>query len=208
MSYTLIVAEKPAAAEKIAYALGKKVSEKKVGKVRYYETSVNGDELVVAPAVGHLFGLAPKEKARKYPIFDLEWKPLYLTNKKADFSKAYADNIEKLAKKADKFIIATDYDNEGEVIGLNILRFLCKKDDAKRMKFSTLTASDLREAYDNILPSLAWGQAEAGEARHYLDWIWGINLSQAAMQALLKVSKFRKILSIGRVQGPSLALLG
>lgn len=169
MSYTLIIAEKPAAAEKIAYALGK-TTVKKIGKISYFQTQSNGDTLVVVSAVGHLFGLSAAKKG-KYPIFDLEWKPLWKTSKKADFSKAYADVIEKLAKDADRFIVATDYDIEGEVIGLNVIRYLCKQEDAKRMKFSTLTVSDLREAYDELLPSLDWGQANAGEARHYLDWI-------------------------------------
>jgi len=204
MSYTLIIAEKPAAAQKIAYALGK-TEVKRAGKVSYFKTQSNGDTLIVVSAVGHLFGLAAKEKG-KYPIFDLEWKPLWKTNKKAAFSKPYAETIEKLAAEAEKFIVATDYDTEGEVIGLNALRFLCHKQDAMRMKFSTLTASDLKQAYDEILPTLDWGQAGAGEARHYLDWIWGINLSHAAMAALMEVS-FRKTLSIGRVQGPALAFL-
>ncbi len=204
MPYTLIIAEKPAAAEKIAYALGKTVA-KKVGKISYYQTQSNGDTLVVVSAVGHLFGLAAVKKG-KYPIFDLEWKPLWKTSKTSAFSKQYADVIEKLAVDADRFIVATDYDIEGEVIGLNAIRFLCGQKDAKRMKFSTLTVSDLREAYDELLPSLDWGQANAGEARHYLDWIWGINLSQAIMSALAEVS-YRKTLSIGRVQGPALAFL-
>ena len=205
MSKILVIAEKPNAAEKIAYALGK-TQAKREGKVRYYVTSSNGDTLIVAPLVGHLFSLGPKTKS-KYPTFDLEWKPIWEVSKKSDYAKPYAKLIEKLAKEVDRFIIASDFDNEGELLGLNALRFLCKKEDAKRMKFSTLTASDLKESYENILPSLDWGQAEAGEARHYLDWIWGINLSQAAMQALLKATKFRKILSIGRVQGPALAFL-
>ncbi|MEM2874385.1 MAG: DNA topoisomerase, partial [Candidatus Nanoarchaeia archaeon] len=204
MSTTLIVAEKPSAAQKIAYALGK-TEVKREGKVHYFHTKVNGEELIVVPAVGHLFGLAPKVRG-KYPIFDLEWKPIWEVSKKAAFSKPYAKLIEKLAKSADKFIIACDFDIEGEVIGLNVLRYLCHQKDAKRMKFSTLTAPDLREAYDNVLPSIAWGQAEAGEARHYLDWIWGVNLSQAAMAALMEQG-IRKTLSIGRVQGPALALL-
>jgi len=207
MSKILVIAEKPNAAEKIAYALGK-AQAKREGNVRYYVAQANGDTLTVAPLVGHLFSLGPKAKVKgKYPIFDLEWKPIWEVSKKSDYAKPYAKLIEKLAKESEKFIIASDFDNEGELLGLNALRFLCKKEDAKRMKFSTLTATDLKESYENILPSLAWGQAEAGEARHYLDWIWGINLSQAAMQALLKATKFRKILSIGRVQGPALAFL-
>lgn len=199
----LILAEKPAAAEKIAVALGKSI-RKSAGKVSYFE--IPEKKIIVASAVGHLFGLAQKEKSWKYPIFDLEWKPTYETEK-ASFTKPYLENIRKLAAKADDFVVACDYDIEGEVIGLNIIRFLCNQKDAKRMKFSTLTTEDLREAYRNISPTLDWGQAEAGETRHWLDWWWGVNLSKAATDALYLQSHKYQTLSIGRVQGPSLAIL-
>ncbi len=204
MANILIIAEKPAAAQKIAFALGKTKIERK-GKVRYFVSESNSDKLIVVSAVGHLFTLAPKNKT-EFPIFDLEWKPIWLVSKKSSFAKQYADLIESLAKEADKFILACDYDVEGEVIGLNVLRFLCHRSDAQRMRFSTLTPIDLRSAYENVLPTLDWGQADAGETRHYLDWLWGINLSRAIMRALESAKK-RSILSIGRVQGPALAIL-
>jgi DNA topoisomerase I len=71
------------------------------------------------------------------------------------------------------------------------------------MKFSTLTKPDLVESYNKKSKSLDWGQAYAGEARHFLDWMYGINLSRALMLALKSVGQF-KIMSSGRVQGPSL----
>jgi len=75
------------------------------------------------------------------------------------------------------------------------------------MKFSTLTAGDLKDAYANLLPHLEWGQAEAGETRHWLDWWYGINLSRAASDALNAATHSFTALSIGRVQGPSLKIL-
>jgi len=74
------------------------------------------------------------------------------------------------------------------------------------MKFSTLTPKELNEAYENKNSHLNWGQAVAGESRHYLDWFYGINLSRALMNAIKTTGKF-KIMSIGRVQGPSLKLI-
>jgi len=199
----LIISEKPAAAEKIAAALGKS-TRKVLNKVPYFE--IPDKDIIVVPAVGHLFTLAQKEKSWKYPIFDLEWKPTYETEKAA-FAKPYLENIKKLAKQAEEFVVATDYDIEGEVIGLNIIRFLCNQQDAKRMKFSTLTAGDLKDAYESLSPTLDWGQAEAGETRHWLDWWWGVNLSKAATDALFLQTHRYQTLSIGRVQGPSLAIL-
>jgi DNA topoisomerase-1 len=202
-SMQLIISEKPAAAEKIAAALGKS-TKKVLNKVAYFE--IPDKDIIVVPAVGHLFTLAQKEKTWKYPVFDLEWKPTYETEKAA-FAKPYLENIKKLAKGAEEFVVATDYDIEGEVIGLNIIRFLCNQKDAKRMKFSTLTAGDLKDAYEGISPTLDWGQAEAGETRHWLDWWWGVNLSKAATDALFLQTHKYQTLSIGRVQGPSLAIL-
>src|SRR3989344_5954699 len=147
MTTQLILSEKPAAAEKIALALGKP-SKKLINKVSYFEVSAGWKDILVVPAVGHLYTLAEKEKASSYPIFEIEWKPTSEVSKDAAFSKPYLDNIKKLAKQADEFVVASDFDTEGEVIGLNVMRFACKQKDAKRMKFSTLTAGDLREAYE------------------------------------------------------------
>ncbi|MEK6940810.1 MAG: DNA topoisomerase I [Nanoarchaeota archaeon] len=100
----------------------------------------------------------------------------------------------------------TDYDLEGEVIGLNVIRFACKKNDADRMKFSTLTKDELIDAYENRQKHLDWQQAEAGETRHILDWFYGMNLSRALSLSIKAAGSF-KIMSSGRVQGPTLNIL-
>ena len=74
------------------------------------------------------------------------------------------------------------------------------------MKFSTLTEKELNKAYEEKSKQIDWGQAIAGETRHYLDWFYGINLSRALMNAIKSTGKFR-IMSIGRVQGPALKLI-
>jgi len=202
--YELIITEKPQAAWKIASALGK--SNKKTLKgVPYYEINRKGRKIIVACAVGHLFTLAQKEPGSKIPVFDLVWVPNYFVRKN-DFSKKYYDVLLKLIKGAGSLTVATDYDVEGEVIGLNIIRFIAAQPDAARMKFSTLTEKELNSSYESKFQSLDWGQAIAGETRHYLDWFYGINLSRALMNSLKSIGKF-KIMSIGRVQGPTLNLI-
>jgi DNA topoisomerase I len=208
MAYELIICEKPQAANKIASALADKVpSKQSVNKVPYYELTHNGKDIVVAAAVGHLFNLAEKNKGKwTYPVYDIEWKPASEIQK-GHFSKKYHDVLVKLSKKAKEFTVATDYDVEGEVIGLNIVRSICKQKDANRMKFSTLTKKDIVDAYENKSKHLDWGQANAGEARHILDWYWGINLSRALTLAVKKAKGGFKLLSAGRVQGPALKLV-
>jgi DNA topoisomerase I len=198
----LIIAEKPSAAAKIATALGP-ATLKKQGTVSWFE--IPDKKIYVASAVGHLYTLTCKE--RGYPVFGVEWTPTFEKSKSAAFAKKYHTVLTKLAKKCTEFVVATDFDIEGEVIGLNIVRFICKKKDAYRMKFSTLMKEDLIEAYKTKLNTLDWGQARAGETRHTLDWYYGINLSKAAMSAVTLAKNRYVPLSIGRIQGPSLALL-
>ena len=89
---------------------------------------------------------------------------------------------------------------------MNIIRYICKQKDAKRMKFSSLTKNELMKSYESLEPTINWGQAIAGETRHYLDWMYGINLSRALMESIKSAGSF-KIMSIGRVQGPALNLI-
>ncbi len=209
MTYELIVSEKPQAAEKIAKALADKVPKKvRDLNVNYFVLTHKGKDIRVASAVGHLYGLGEKGgESWKYPVFDTEWKPIYKNNKAAAFTKDYIKLLEKLGKDANEITIAADFDIEGEVIGLNVVRFALKKKDAFRMKFSTLTKPDLIKAYENKLPTLEWGQAKAGETRHTLDWYYGINLSRAFTQAIKKGTNQFKVLSTGRVQAPALHFL-
>ena len=140
------------------------------------------------------------------PVFDIEWVPTYDISKSSAFSRKYANVLKKIAKKADTFTVATDYDVEGEVIGLNVIKFICKKDDARRMKFSTLTKDELVDSYEHAQPTLNWGQANAGVTRHFLDWYYGVNVSKALTKAISTTGSF-KLMSTGRIQGPALKII-
>ncbi len=202
----LIITEKPQAAQKIADALADGKSVKRSSeKVPYYELTRDKKFIQVVCAVGHLFSVAQIRPKNKWPTFDIAWAPNYLVRKN-DFTKKYYDVIVKLCKNASEIIVATDYDIEGEVIGVNVVRYICNQKDAERMKFSTLTAKEIQDAYENRSKNLDWKQGIAGETRHFLDWIYGINLSRALMNAISSVGKF-KLMSIGRVQGPTLDII-
>ncbi|AFL94600.1 DNA topoisomerase, type IA [Thermococcus cleftensis] len=207
---TLIIAEKPNVARKIAYALAEgKPVRKTIGKVSYYEFTRDGKRIIVAPAVGHLFSLAPKTKTYGYPVFDIEWVPVYVAEKGKGYAKDYIKALATLAKRADEFVVACDYDTEGEVIGYTALKYACGVDPtrAKRMKFSALTKKDLLKAWYNLEPTINFGMADAGIARHVLDWYWGVNLSRALTSAIKRASGKWQVLSTGRVQGPTLKFL-
>ncbi|MBU0757584.1 MAG: DNA topoisomerase I [Nanoarchaeota archaeon] len=209
MGYELIITEKPSAGAKIAAALADTKPKKESSNgVPYYRLTHNKKEIVVVSAVGHIYGLDQKEglPKSKFPVFDIQWVPSHKMSKGQDYSKKYLSTIKSMAKGASEFTVATDYDIEGEVIGLNIIRYACKKKDGSRMKFSTLTKSDLVKSYENREKTLNWGQARAGETRHMMDWFFGINLSRALTKSISSIGHF-KLMSTGRVQGPALKLI-
>src|SRR5581483_4638130 len=83
------------------------------------------------------------------------------------------------------------------------IRLQNKYGQAKRAKFSTLTDDEIKESFANLIEPNA-GLAEAGRSRHLLDFIYGVNLSRALVKSFKTTNRYRN-LSIGRVQGPTLA---
>ena len=206
---TLVIAEKPSVALRMAMALGDgKPKRLTHNSVSYYEIDGKDGKIYIAPAVGHIFSLVQAVRQSGYPVLEVKWAPSHESNKKAEFTKKYLDVLKDLAKKSQSFINACDFDTEGTVIGTNIIKYATKDGlkHAKRMKFSTTTVPDIKEAYAHLMP-LDINNFYAGEARHMLDWLWGINLSRALTSAVFIPGPRRKALSIGRVQGPALALL-
>lgn len=208
MGYTLIICEKPTASERIAHALADERPKKlKKAGAPYYKITRHGKEIVVVPAVGHLYVLTQAESKAKwsYPVFGVKWIPT-IEDKNNKWATKYFRNLEALSKGASDLISACDFDIEGSVIAFNIIRFICNAKDGRRMKFSTLTQGDLVEAFENASPHLDFPQIEAGLARHQMDWLFGINLSRALTLALEHVGGYW-VLSTGRVQGPTLRIL-
>jgi DNA topoisomerase-1 len=175
----------------------------------YYECKRGSDTLLVVYALGHLFELRQTEKGWKYPRLATEWVPKYEVDKKATATKPIIRLIKSVSKDVNQFVVATDLDIEGSLIGYLTLVFACGADTskAKRMIFSTLTKTELDAAYDNLASSQDFPMIEAGQARHEVDWLYGINLTRALTLAIKAASGWFKIVSTGRVQGPTLALV-
>lgn len=207
----MIITEKPDAARRIASALDK---EGKAGGMREngvpYYVAKREREIVVVPALGHLYTVAEEKRGRThYPTFNFSWQPRYVAERKAKHVQAWIKTIAKLAKDADTFIDACDYDIEGSLIGYCILKYACnnKETDSKRMKYSTLTKQELEQSYTHLLPHLDFALIEAGQSRHEVDWLYGINLSRALTNAAKNISGKYTTLSTGRVQGPALRFI-
>lgn len=207
----MIITEKPDAAQRIASALDVKGKAKKMedNGVPYY-TAKRDKEIVVVPALGHLYTVAEERRGRHYyPVFSFKWAPRYVAERGAKQIRTWIETVTKLASDADSFIDACDYDIEGSLIGYCILRHACgdKENISKRMKYSTLTKKELEKSYAELLPHLDFALIEAGRTRHEVDWLYGVNLSRAMTIAAKDWSGKYATLSTGRVQGPTLRFL-
>src|ERR671929_1224418 len=218
LPYTLIVCEKPDAARRIAHAIGtssfreisalESIGSRGTPSV-FSVTDHHNEHFVVCSAIGHLYGVVDGNRNRSiYPGFEVKWMPIL--KRTATRSQHIIKTISLLSKRANRFIHACDYDQEGEVIGHNILQYACnnKYENSLRAKFSTLTDEEIRSSFDNLLkPSK--GLAEAGISRHMVDFIYGVNLSRALTQSFKTSNNCKRYrnLSIGRVQGPTLAFV-
>ncbi|NWG11664.1 DNA topoisomerase I [Candidatus Bathyarchaeota archaeon] len=208
---TLIITEKPDAAQRIASALDAQGKARKMNDngVPYYLAKRDND-LIVVPSIGHLYTVAGEEgKRNSYPVFNFKWVPRYVAEKNAKQTRKWIEVISKLASEADMFIDACDYDIEGSIIGYCILKYACnnKENVSRRMKYSTLTKEALEKSYREMLPHLDFAFIEAGMARHEVDWLYGINLSRALTIAAKNWSGQYATLSTGRVQGPTLRFI-
>lgn len=209
--YTLIITEKPDAAQRIASALdlqGKATKREKNG-VPYFVAKRDRD-IIVVPAIGHLYTVAEERGGRRYyPVFSFRWVPRYVAERGAKQIRTWLETISNLASNADTFIDACDYDIEGSIIGYCILKYACgnKENVSKRMKYSTLTKEELQKSFAELLPHLDFALIEAGRTRHEVDWLYGVNLTRALTLAAKEWSGKYATLSTGRVQGPTLRFL-
>ncbi len=199
--YTLVLAEKPKAASAIARALSSRPIKCSKWGVPYWVTFYNGERVLIASTAGHMFALDTSK--RGIPVFEYQWVPRWEAERRVTHLRKFYRLLSWLSQGARLVVNACDYDIEGSVIGYLIISILFKRKDYRRMKFSSLTETELRRAFSNLLPPDT-NMVEAGLCRHELDWIWGINCSRALMEAYKKATGKKIVLSAGRVQTPTL----
>ena len=163
--YTLIITEKPDAAQRIAEALDQKGKPQRNQdrNVPYFKAT-RDKPLIIVSALGHLYTVVQERGRRSdYPVFNFKWAPRHEAEKNAKHIETWIQVISKLAEDADSFIDACDYDIEGTLIGYTILKYACGNKDqtATRMKYSTLTKQDVEKAYTQQMPHLDYPMIEA-----------------------------------------------
>ena len=203
----LIIAEKSTAAETIAKNLAEtKIRTQEFGPVKVWYTQINGEETVVMPLKGHIKNVRYPETFRKWNDETL----MKMIDAKLVYTPTAEDNIaviKKFAKNADKVIIATDYDTEGESIGfeaIDVVKEENNKSKIYRSVFSSLTTKELSEAFKNLQKPNK-DLSDSADARREIDLILGAVLTRFMSLAAERLGN--SFLSVGRVQTPTLALI-
>ncbi|MEM2925475.1 MAG: DNA topoisomerase I [Methanocellales archaeon] len=201
----LIITEKDTAARRIANILGN--GNVKVGKiegVNIYEFN----QSVVVGLSGHILALDFPDEYKNWNEVDPQ-KLVTAPVVQIPAKKRIISAIKKLAKKASKITIATDYDREGELIGVEALEVIqserkTEEIEVERVRYSAITASEIKKAF-NSPARVDFNLASAAEARQKIDLIWGAALTRFISLSAKRFGK--EFLSVGRVQSPLLAIL-
>lgn len=203
----LIVSEKDNTAKRIASILSKdKAKQNKIEGVPTYEFGVNGTNYMAIGLKGHVLKVDYPPKYRNWLAVDpMELIEAPLT--KVISQKKIVKALKLAAKGANEVIIATDFDREGELIGVEALDKVQEVEPnikVKRARFSSLTNAEITKSFSE-LKEIYESLASAGAARQDIDLIWGATLTRFLSLASTRLGK--KFLSVGRVQSPTLALI-
>ena len=196
------IAEKPSVAREIANILG--ANTKRDG---YFE----GNGYAVTYTFGHLCTLLePKDYKPHWKSWDLNNLPMlpdrFDTKVTGDTGIKKQFNIVKsLFEKAELVINCGDAGQEGELIQRWVMNQCNYKGEVKRLWISSLTEEAIREGFEKLESSKKYDNLYyAGYSRAIGDWLLGLN---ATRLYTIKYGGYKQVLSIGRVQTPTLAML-
>ncbi|MGB4440284.1 MAG: DNA topoisomerase, partial [Sedimentibacter sp.] len=195
----LIVTEKPSVAKDIARVLNIKRSR---------DGFMENQDYKITWCVGHLIQLSyPEEYDSKYkswnvndlPIFPRQFK--YMVNPSTEKQYETVKTL-MLDESIDEIICATDAGREGQLIfGYVYINAGCSK-PVKRLWISSMTDESISEGFSNLKDNKEYFSLyQSARARSEADWLVGINATR------LFTVKYNQMLTIGRVQTPTLSLI-
>ncbi|HVQ01407.1 MAG TPA: DNA topoisomerase I [Candidatus Thermoplasmatota archaeon] len=204
----LVISEKNIAARRIAYILsGGKMKSVHVGSIPVYEFMKNSEDWTVIGLKGHIVTV-------DYPAGFNQWNKIdpagliMVEPVKRVSEKGIASALKTLLTNSPAVIVATDFDREGELIGVEVVNLLKSYSttikEIKRARFSAITPYEINTAFEN-LTDVDYNLSNAGEARQVIDLVWGAVLTRFISLTSRRLG--RDFLSIGRVQSPTLKLL-
>ena len=196
----LVIAEKPSVAKSIADVLG--ALDRQDG---YFE----GGGYLVSWCVGHLIELAEPESYgeqwKKWTYESLPVNPEHWQYEIKEDTKEQYDVLYGLLhdSRVDEVVCATDAGREGELIFRLVYNMASCKKPMKRLWISSMEESAIREGFENLKPGSDYDHLyHSALCRQEADWLVGINGTR-----LFTVLYGGKVLKVGRVQTPTLAML-
>lgn len=199
MGKRLVIAEKPSVARDIAKVL--KAGQKGDG-------CLVGENYVVSWAVGHLVTLAePEDYDEKYKKWNFSTLPILPDEMKLKAIKQTRDQLKILHKwmnstEIDSLICATDSGREGELIFRYIYDITKCKKPFERLWISSMTEEAIKEGFATLKNGAEYDLLySSAKCRSEADWLVGMNATRAY------TLRYGALLSIGRVQTPTLALI-
>ena len=208
----IIITEKADAARRIAYILSDGTSKQKRTKgLNYIEFGEGPGLTYVIPLSGHIIEIDFPPKFKDWKGTNLQELTFAEIIKKVKNKGAF-NSLVSLSGFSDRIIVATDFDREGELIGVealdivkeNVLSKTKRKPEILRARFSSLTGEDVRNAFSSPA-GIDENLADSASAREEIDLIWGAALTRFFSIASRRLGK--NFLSVGRVQTPTLAIV-
>ncbi len=196
------IAEKPSVAKDIAAILG--ANQRKDG---YFE----GNNYQVTWTFGHLCTLKePRDYIEDWRYWNLRYLPMVPSK----FGIKLLDNdgvkkqfhvIKRLVESCEQVVNCGDAGQEGEVIQRWVLHLAKCKVPIQRLWISSLTEEAIKEGFSKLKDAKDYNNLyAAGNARAVGDWLLGINATRLFTK---KFGQQKQVLSIGRVQTPTLAMI-
>ena len=196
----LVIAEKPSVARSIAEV---------IGATEISDGYMEGNGYVVSWCVGHLVELAQPESYgeqwKKWTYESLPVKPEKWQYEVKPDTKAQYDILYQLMHRKDvsAVICGTDAGREGELIFRLVYEMAGCEKPIKRLWISSMEESAIREGFENLQPGSDYDNLyHSALCRQEADWLVGINGTR-----LFTVLYGGKVLKVGRVQTPTLAML-
>ena len=204
----IVIAEKPSVARELAKVFGTTVKK---------DGYIEGKGYSFTWAFGHLLQLAPPQdygfygwRAQHLPMLPQRFKLAVRKIKTKDGMvedpgvRKQLDTIKMLFDSATEIIVATDAGREGELIFRYIYYYLKCKKPFRRLWISSQTDEAIKEGFRNLKPGSDYDTLfNSAHCRSESDWLVGMN----ATQALSISAGGRSVLSLGRVQTPTLAMI-
>jgi DNA topoisomerase-3 len=203
MGKQLVIAEKPSVGQDYARALG--------GGFQKHEGYLESDEHIVSWAIGHLVELAEPEdydeSLKRWSIKTLPVLPEHFKLRPDARNKKQLDILKRLIKRddVDDIVNGCDAGREGELIFRYIMDVAKTTKPVQRLWVSSMTKDAIRDGFEHLRPGEELESlADAARSRSEADWLVGMNATRAAT---VKGRALGGVVSLGRVQTPTLALI-